>query len=202
MFQWFIKLLRWENVRVTRWKWRSCPFLNFPDVLRQITVILGIMVPCLRSALSSIHCRWITPLADLSRTLFVIRETPSSQGQRWTNTNSHEAVVAFAIDSTSNAELHLSHLHLFWRRAHPFTVGCRVHRQQSSVDLDRWAERHNVAPFKLFQTSVRRHYVARRRFLGAGGVYEVICRQIYRRRLSSDSRSTQVMDWGLLCRDP
>lgn len=38
-------------------------------------------------------------------------------------------------------------------------------------------------------------------WVGGGSVYEVICRQIYRRRLSSDSRSTQVMDWGLFCRD-
>jgi len=43
LFQWFIQLLRWENVRVTRWKWRRYPFLNFPDILRQITVILGVI---------------------------------------------------------------------------------------------------------------------------------------------------------------
>jgi hypothetical protein len=38
-----------------------------------------------------------------------------------------------------------------------------------TVDLERWAEWHNVAPFTLFQTSVRKYCVASRRFLGAAG---------------------------------
>jgi len=61
----------------------------------------------------------------------VIRERPSSRGQRWTDTNFHQAVGSLAVDSTSSTELHLCHSHLFWRRAYPFTVGCRVHWQQS-----------------------------------------------------------------------
>lgn len=91
-----------------------------------------------------------------------------------------------------------------------FAVGCKAHRQRGTVSLQRRAERHNVAPFKLFQTSVRTLYMTRGRFLGGGrrlcmkwSVAKFIgqgAKGPTARRLSSHSISTHVIYWGLLCR--